>query len=98
MVGVTQSKLNEQLAGWLQEQPAKDRRPASANPYAMSSTRRLRVRDRLSEQDNAKRIAAFNAGTPKRILAKRYSIGFKSVQKLLREEGVKRKARYAIHP
>ncbi len=35
-------------------------------------------------------------GTPKRILAEQFGIGIKSVKKLLREHGVRRRSRYDI--
>ncbi len=39
-------------------------------------------------------VDAFKAGTPKRVLAKHYDINLRSLKKLLREEGVKRKSRW----
>jgi hypothetical protein len=50
------------------------------------------VRDRLSEQDISEIVAAFKAGTAKHVLAKRYGIALRSLNRLLREEGVKRKS------
>jgi hypothetical protein len=38
-------------------------------------------------------VNAFKAGTPKHVLAKRYDMKLRSLKKLLREEGVKRKSR-----
>jgi hypothetical protein len=50
----------------------------------------------LREQDIAELVAAFKAGTAKHILAKRYSITERSLKRLLREEGVKRRSRLDI--
>jgi hypothetical protein len=37
-------------------------------------------------------VTAFQSGTPKHVLAERYGIALRSLKKLLREEGVKRKS------
>ncbi|HEX8995160.1 MAG TPA: hypothetical protein VF812_03935 [Ktedonobacterales bacterium] len=50
------------------------------------------MRDRLSEYDIADIEQAFKSGAAKHILAKRYGINERSLKKLLREEGVKRKS------
>jgi len=39
-------------------------------------------------------VDAFKAGTPKHVIAKHYDINLRSLKKLLREEGVKRKSRW----
>jgi hypothetical protein len=39
-------------------------------------------------------VNAFKAGTPKHVLAKRYGMNLRSLKKLLREEGVRRKSRW----
>src|SRR5260370_17112812 len=58
----------------------------------------IRICDRLSDQDIAQLIASFKAGTPKRILAEQFGSGIKSVKKLLRERGVRRRSRYDLLP
>ena len=96
MVGVTRFKLNAQLARYLRKHPEERAAAPSAPPAPPSyqSPHRWRLRDRLSEQDIADLIAAFKAGTPKHILAKRYGVNKRSLKKLLREEGVKRRSRW----
>lgn len=98
LVGVAGFKLNRELAHYLRELSPSATKPASPVPLYPPPTYRLRVRDRLSEADIAELIHAFKAGTPKHVLTARYGIGVKSVQKLLREEGVKRRSRYDIQP
>lgn len=46
----------------------------------------------MSDQDIADIIQAFTSGTAKHELAKRYGINERSLKKLLREEGVKRRS------
>jgi hypothetical protein len=50
----------------------------------------------LSEGDIAELVAAFKAGTAKHVLAKRYGINLRSLKRLLRDEGVRRKSRFDI--
>lgn len=89
MFGVTGFKLNSALTRYLQEYPTSQLQ-ATTKGITTYHARAWRVRDRLSEQDIADLITAFNAGTPKHELAKRYGIGMKSVKLLLREAGVKK--------
>jgi hypothetical protein len=83
--------LNAQLAHYLEKHPYAPI-PTHATTSLPSYHRPLwRVRDRLSAQDIADIIRAFKSGTAKHILAKRYGINERSLKKLLREEGVRRK-------
>jgi hypothetical protein len=67
-----------------QEHPSE---PAYNVRSAPLSTRQWRVKDRLSEADTERLIAAFIAGTPKRKLAERYGISESSVKRLIRQHG-----------
>ena len=85
-------KLNAQLARYL------EKRLRAPNPTAVTTSlpsyraRPWQVRDRLSRQDIADMIHSFKAGTAKYVLAKRYGMNLRSLKKLLREEGVRRKS------
>lgn len=92
MVGVSGFKLNKHLARYLQERPAARNEPTPTQSLPSYHASRWRVRDRLSEQDIADLIRAFKSGTAKHILAKRYGIAERSLKRLLREEGVKRRS------
>jgi FixJ family two-component response regulator len=62
----------------------------SESAHSMRSTlshRQWRVGDRLSGADTEQLIAAFRAGTPKRMLAERYGISESSVKRLIRQHG-----------
>jgi hypothetical protein len=97
MVGVTGFKLNQRLARYVRNNPIEHEQPAKPEPTLPSyHAPRWRVRDRLSEQDIAETVQAFKAGTAKHILAKRYGIALRSLKRLLREEGAKRKSRRDI--
>lgn len=50
----------------------------------------------MSEADIAEFIAAFKAGSSKPELDKRFGIGLRSVKKILREHGVKKRSRYEM--
>lgn len=94
-MGLTGFNLNAQLARYLQEGPAESEQPPESVPSQSSyHAPKWRVRDRLSERDIADLIAAFKSGTPKHVLSKRYGIAERSLKRLLREEGVKRKSRW----
>jgi hypothetical protein len=60
--------------------------PAFSGRSTQTSSR-WRVGDRLSEAELEELIAAFTAGTSKRILAERYGISESSVKRLIRERG-----------
>jgi DNA invertase Pin-like site-specific DNA recombinase len=98
MVGVRRFKLNAQLAHYLRERPTpRERLPKQPAPSLPSyHGPRWRVRDRLSHQDIADLVHAFKSGTAKHTLATRYGINERSLKKLLREEGAKRKSRFVI--
>jgi DNA-binding CsgD family transcriptional regulator len=53
-----------------------------------------RLRDRLTEKDIIRLTMAFKTGIATKDLAERYGINVKSVRKLLRKHGVKRRLRY----
>ena len=92
VVGLRGLNLNKQLKEYLnrslEEQAAlwPSRRSYTSRPW--------RVRDRLSQREIATIIQAFKAGTAKHVLAKRYGMNLRSLKKLLREEGVKRRSRW----
>lgn len=94
MVGRRHLQLNAQLLRYPQEDHEADEQQPMPNPAQLSyhRHRRWRVRNRLSEQDIAEMVSACKAGTPKPVLAKRYGIALRSLKKLLREEGVKRRS------
>jgi hypothetical protein len=93
MVGVTRFKLNSRLVRYVRNNPGAHEQPLKPDPALPSyHAPRWRVRDRLSEQDIAEIVKAFKAGKAKHVLAKRYGINLRSLKKLLREEGVKRKS------
>ena len=97
LVGLARLNLNQQLVRYLHQHSTADihrQARATAIPYPMR--RAWRLRERLREHDVTELIAAFRTGTPKHELAKRYGIGMKSVRKLLREAGVRRRSRYDI--
>jgi DNA invertase Pin-like site-specific DNA recombinase len=54
------------------------------------SPRVWRIQDRLADGDIEQLIAAFQAGTPKRVLAERYAISIGTVKNILRKHGVRR--------
>jgi len=62
-------------------------------PVAYHATPK-KLHDRLSDQKIDELVTAFQTGMPKHILAERYDINIKSVKKLLRERGVRRKSRW----
>ena len=96
LVGVIRFKLKNELARYLQEHPPDEMRAYPAPSPLYHRPRSVVLKDRLSDQDVAELIAAFKAGTPKRVLAERYDIGPTSVKKLLREHGVKKLSRYDL--
>jgi hypothetical protein len=55
-----------------------------------------RVCDRPTEQDIVRLIIAFRIGAPKQVLAERYGIGMKSVKKVLRQYGARKRSRYDV--
>jgi hypothetical protein len=70
----------------LQQAHAQTNEPA----HSVCSTwshRQWRVGDRLSGADTEQLIAAFTAGTSKRMLAERYGISESSVKRLIRQHG-----------
>jgi len=79
--------LNGQLAHHLRERTAKPKGASNPNGSLPSyHAARWRLRDRLTPQDIADLVAAYQSGTPQKILATRYGIDVRSVRKLLREE------------
>ena len=93
-MGLTRFKLNAQLARYLRDKPAaRERLPKQPDPTPPSyHAPRWHVRDRLNDQEFADIVQTFKSGTAKHILAKRYDINERSLEKLLREEGVKRRS------
>jgi hypothetical protein len=91
--GVSGINLNAQLVRILPEGPGTVA-PAPDKPLELQCARRRRwkIRDRFSDDEIAQLVNAFKAGTPKHVLAKRYDMNLRSLKKLLREEGVKRKS------
>jgi hypothetical protein len=53
-------------------------------------SRTWRVRDRLTDADLQALIGEFLAGTPKRVLAERYTISIGTVKNILRKHGGRR--------
>lgn len=93
VVGLRGFKLNAQLTAFLRNKSGEFEQssPTRSTP-SYRRRRRWRIRDRLSQQQIAAIVKAFKAGTAKHVLAKRYDINLRSLKKLLREEGVKRKS------
>lgn len=94
-MGLSELNLNAQLVRVLREGPAAVP-PAPLNPsdVAYQRHRRWKIRDRFSDDEIAQLVKAFKSGTPKHVLAKRYGMNLRSLKKLLREEGVKRRSRW----
>lgn len=93
LVGLRGLKLNGQLVAFLRKHQAELEQSSPAHaPPSYHSQRRWRIRDRLSRQDIANIVRAFKAGAPKHVLAERHNMNLRSLKKLLREEGVKRKS------
>jgi hypothetical protein len=92
-VGDSGINLNAELVRVIREGPGEVAH-LSVNQTDLSSHRhrRWKIRDRFSEDEIAEMVSAFKAGTPKHVLAKRYDMNLRSLKKLLREEGVKRKS------
>lgn len=89
MVHLRRFKLNHQLAHHLRGHTVKSRptsNPRGSLPlYDVAS---WRLRDKLTPQDIADLVAAFQFGTSQKALAARYGIDVRSVRKLLREHGI----------
>jgi hypothetical protein len=92
-VGESGINLNAQLVRVLREGPGAAPL-ASIKPIELQYPRhrRWRIRDRFSDDEIAQMVIAFKAGTPKHLLSKRFGMNLRSLKKLLREEGVKRKS------
>jgi hypothetical protein len=60
--------------------------------------RTWRVRDKLSDEDVQALIKEFSSGTPKHVLADRYSVSLGSVKRLLQQHNIRRRSRYDILP
>lgn len=86
--------MNAQLVRYLEKHPSATEPPHSPTSLPPYHRPLWRVRDRLSALDIADIIRAFKSVTAKYVLAKRYGINERSLKKLLREEGVKRRSRY----
>jgi DNA invertase Pin-like site-specific DNA recombinase len=85
--------LNAQLVRVLREgPPSVAHSPLNPSDLSYQRHRRWKIRDRFSEDEIAQIVKAFKAGTPKHELAKRFGMNLRSLKKLLREEGVKRKS------
>lgn len=63
---------------------------AVPDPLPVPGGRDWRLRDRLSDEDLQAIIAEFLAGTPKHVLAHRYSISLSSLKNILRDRGIRR--------
>lgn len=94
MVRVTGPKVNEELLRWLRSESGTKIRHSSNNGSLSYRTKLYRLHDRLSEQEIDMLVIDFMAGVAKHKLAERYGINIKSVKKLLRQRGVKRKSRW----
>jgi len=94
-VGLSELNLNAQLVRVLREGSAAVP-PAPLNPSDVSYPRhrRWRIRYRFSDDEIAQMAGAFKAGAPKLVLAERYGMNLRSLKKLLREEGVKRRSQW----
>ncbi len=97
LVGLTRLNLNPQLERFLQEHSTADIQYRAQARVSLYQKRRMwRLSDRLSERDVVRLIVAFKVGAPKHLLAEHYGISMKSVKKILREHGVKKRSRYDI--
>lgn len=92
VVGLRGFRLINQLARHLRRLLNAPKTAPAVTALPAYHGRRWRVRGRLSKQDILDLVTAFKAGTAKHILAKRYAINLRSLKKLLRDEGVKRKS------
>ncbi|WIG58344.1 MAG: hypothetical protein OJF49_001090 [Ktedonobacterales bacterium] len=99
LVGLTRLNLNPQLSRYLQTHSTTILKQQSQARALLFPRRRIwRIRDKLSEQDIVRLIVAFKVGAPKQVLADHYGIGMKSVKKILRQYGVKKRSRFDVQP
>lgn len=104
LVGDTGQKLNHTLAAYLRRyleaaaageplvpDPAIVEAPDQSTPPSMS--RRRRLADRLTQEQIAALVDAFNAGTPLAELARDYGISLSTVKRQLRARGASRATR-----
>jgi hypothetical protein len=94
MVHLRGYKLNPLLAEYLSEHPHLKNGLSESKITVVHRATKWRLPDRLSGHDIDELVAAFKAGAAKRVLAMRYGINIKSVKKLLRERGVRKKSRW----
>lgn len=86
--------MNHELAAFIREQANGTVPPPNRGRSTAYHSPKRRIRERLSVEEIAAIVKAFETGTPKWRLAQQYGIGTKSVKKLLREEGVRKRSGY----
>lgn len=97
LVGVIRFKLNKELSSFIADHTVGGKLVLREHPKPLyGRTWKRPIGYRLNESDIDALIAAFKAGTARRVLAKRYSISMWTVKQILREHGVKKRNRYDI--
>lgn len=89
--GMMGYKLNSQLAEWLRENPHLNQKQPKPKTALVYRATKWRLRDRLTDRDALRLIMAFKTGMATKVLAEHFGINMKSVRKLLRETGVRRR-------
>lgn len=94
MVHLRGHKLNSDLLEWLKTHPYLENEDYYRTKSVAYRATATKLKDRLSDEKIDELVTAFQTGVAKHALAERYGINIKSVKKLLRERGVKRKSRW----
>lgn len=91
---LTRHKLNSELIDWIKTHPYLENEDYYRTKRVAYRATPKRLHDRLSAQKIDELVTAFRTGVAKHILAEHHGINIKSVKKILRERGVKRKSRW----
>src|SRR5690242_18096317 len=94
MVHLMRHKSNSELLKYIRDHPYLYKRQPRRKTSVVYRSPAWRLHDRLTDIDVNELITAFKTGIAKHVLAERYGINVKSVKKLLRRHGVKRKTRW----
>lgn len=86
-------ELNSELFKWISANPYEELGRLNAEQSAARRKPKWRLRDRLAERDIVRLIMAYKTGIATKELAEWYAINVKSVRKVLKLRGVKRKLR-----
>ena len=94
-MGLSRLKLNRSLADYLRRCAEADQRGETlasppARPSVYTAPKRY-LRDRLSPEQVTQLLAEYQAGRPRRELAEQYDISTKSVARLAKRHGLRRR-------